>query len=303
MKVAITGGTGFVGKQLVSKLVSEGHEVYVLTRTPNKYKNDTRIHYVGWLNKQDEPEKELPTIDAFINLAGDSLFGYWTKAKKKRILESRITVTEKVIDLMKRMDKKPSVLINASAIGYYGTSTSASFTEQSKSGNDFLSVVTNQWENKAQEAERLGVRVVLARFGVILGKDGGALPLMALPFHFFAGGKVGSGLQWVSWVHIQDVIGFIQFAMENDKISGPLNVTAPHAVKNHEFSKTLAYVLKKPYWLPAPTFAIRTVLGEMSTLVLQGQAVYPTIAEKYNYPFQYPRLETALRDIFNKSNV
>lgn len=298
MKVAVTGGTGFVGKQLVRELVNEGHEVFVLTRSPNNYSDEKSIRYIGWLSDQYKPENELPALDAIVNLAGDSLFGYWTKQKKERILKSRMNATENVIELILKMEEKPAVLINASAVGYYGTSLTESFTEKTTTpGNDFLANVTSEWESIAKQADSLGVRVVLARFGVILGKEG-ALPLMAMPFKMFVGGKVGSGEQWVSWIHVDDVVGLIKFSIKNDKISGPLNVTAPQPVQNKTLSKTLASVLNKPHWIPAPSFALRAGLGEMSTLILDGQAVYPDKAKHHDYSFQHPQLEGALSAIY-----
>ncbi|WP_407272360.1 TIGR01777 family oxidoreductase [Radiobacillus sp. PE A8.2] len=298
MNIAITGGTGFVGQQLTKQLVKQGHHVYILTRSPEKYTNTSSILFIGWLRDNDQPVAQLPELDAIVNLAGDSLFGYWTKTKKQRIIDSRISATENVLTLINSMDKKPSVLINASAVGFYGTSKTAAFTEKTTvPANDFLATVTTQWEQTARKAEREGIRTVLTRFGVILGNDG-ALPLMTLPFKLMIGGKVGSGDQWMSWIHIDDVVGLIIHAIHDQTIQGPLNATAPHPVQNKQFSKTLAEVLNRPYWLPAPAFAIRTFLGEMSTLILDGQAVYPEVATDSGYSFKYPKIEQALQAIY-----
>ncbi|MRH44654.1 TIGR01777 family protein [Aquibacillus halophilus] len=297
MKIAITGGTGFVGKQLTDELVKQKHDVYILTRSPERHQDTSQVRYVGWLKEEYHPEQELPQLDAIVNLAGDSLFGYWTKTKKDRILSSRIKATENVVDLIKQMEKKPQVLVNASAIGYYGTSTTDSFTENTTaSGDDFLAHVTKKWEQTAKAAESYGVRTVYARFGIILGSEG-ALPMMTMPFKLMVGGKVGTGQQWMSWIHISDVVGLILFAINNNQIEGALNAVAPNPVRNKEFSQMIAKVMHRPYWLPAPSFAMKTVLGDMSMLVLKGQHVIPEKATLQHYSFNYPTLEDALENI------
>ncbi|WP_053217157.1 TIGR01777 family oxidoreductase [Virgibacillus senegalensis] len=298
MNVAITGGTGFVGRYVTKQLVKKGHRVYVLTRNPENYRNTDSITYVGWLHEDYHPESELPALEAVVNLAGDSIFGYWTEEKKQTIMNSRLHATEEVIRILRKMPNKPRVLVNGSAMGYYGTSTEQAFTEKTQEpGDDFLAKVAANWEAAAAEAETLGVRTVYARFGLILGRQG-ALPLMALPFKLMMGGKVGSGEQWVSWIHIDDVVELILFAINTAEISGPLNVTSPKPQRNKDFSKTVAKVLHKPYWLPVPEKLMKPVLGDMTELVLKGQCVLPSVAQGHGYVFHYPRLEPALRDIF-----
>ncbi|WP_371069212.1 TIGR01777 family oxidoreductase [Sediminibacillus sp. JSM 1682029] len=300
MNVAITGGTGFVGRYLTKQLVERGNHVYVLTRHPEHHNNTDSVTYIGWLQEHSKPEAELPTLDAFVNLAGDTIFGYWTEEKKQKIIRSRLQATEEVIRILRTMPDKPHVLVNGSAMGYYGTSTTQAFTEKTlEPGDDFLAKVAAQWEAKAAEAETIGVRTVYARFGLILGRQG-ALPLMSLPFKLLAGGKVGSGEQWVSWVHIKDAAEMILFAIDTAALSGPLNVTAPKPQRNKDFSKTLAKVLNRPYWLPVPEKLMKTALGDMSELVLKGQTVLPAAAQAHGYTFQHPQLEAALRDIFSK---
>ncbi|WP_077624352.1 TIGR01777 family oxidoreductase [Sediminibacillus massiliensis] len=300
MKVAITGGTGFVGKHLQEQLTAGGHEVYILTRSPEKYEDTASVTHIGWLKEDTKPEEILPPLDAIVNLAGESLFGYWTKIKKQNILNSRIQATENVLDLIKKMDTRPQVLINGSAVGFYGTSLSEAFTEATTTpGEDFLADVAECWEAKASEAESLGVRTVFMRFGLILGEEG-ALPLMALPFKMMAGGKVGSGEQWVSWIHVKDAVGLIQYAITNDQIRGAVNATAPYPKRNKELSKALADIVHRPYWLPVPSVLIKTALGDMSQLVLKGQCVYPTVAQSHDYSFAFPELKGALQDIFIK---
>lgn len=300
MNIAMTGGTGFAGSHLTDLLTEEGHTVYILTRSPEKHEDTSQIHYIEWLQEGAQPEKELPSVDAFINLAGESLFGYWTEKKKKKIRESRLKVTNRVIDLIGKMDQKPEVLINASAMAYYGPSGSEMFTEKTtKPGKDFLAQVTVEWEEAAKKAENHGVRTVLARFGLILGEEG-ALPLMSLPFKLFVGGKVGNGEQYMSWVHIKDAIRMLYFAVTEKSISGPMNVMAPSPKRNKEFSKDLAEVLNRPYWFTVPAPLIKTALGEMSMLVVEGQYIYPAKAENAGFSFAYPELKPALKEIFNK---
>ncbi len=195
---------------------------------------------------------------------------------------------------MEQMEHKPEVLISGSAIGFYGTAEDLIFTEATeRAGNDFLAEVVEAWERTASQAEQFGVRTVYARFGVILGEEG-ALPLMKLPIKLFAGGRIGSGEQWISWVHINDVVDMIRFCLANKQISGPVNVTAPHPARNKDFTNTLARVLRRPDWLPAPILAVRTALGDMSMLITRGQYVLPGKADMHGYEFSYPYLEKAL---------
>lgn len=295
MNILIAGGTGFVGRFLSDTLNQNGHHVYIVTRSPEKYTSDEDKTYIDY----HVDAHALPPFFAVINLAGDSLFGYWTTSKKKAILHSRIETTERLIQMMKQMSVKPNVLINGSAVGYYGTSKETMFTEKTtRPGDDFLAKVVVAWESCAKQASSLGVRTVYTRFGVILGKDHGALPLMALPIKFFAGGKIGTGEQWIPWIHIDDVVQMIIFSMENEYIEGPINITAPHPKRNKDFSKTLANVLKRPYWFPTPTPLLQVALGEMSTLITKGQYVLPHKAQAHEYLFKFPKLKDALEDIF-----
>lgn len=300
MKIAITGGTGFLGRHVTDLLVEEGNEIYILTRSPDKYEETSAVHYVGWLKEGMEPERELPPLDAIINLAGESLFGYWTEKKKKKIRESRIQATEQIIELIRKMEKTPKVLINASAMGYYGPSGSQIFTEKTETpGDDFVADVTVEWERTALKAEELGVRTIFARFGLLLGEEG-ALPLMSLPFKLFAGGRIGSGEQYVSWIHVDDAARMLSFAISSKMISGPMNVTAPAPKRNKDFSKILAQVLKRPYWVTVPAPLMKKTLGKMSSLILEGQYIYPAKAEDAGFTFDYPELKPALKEIFQK---
>ncbi|MFS0562324.1 TIGR01777 family oxidoreductase [Terribacillus sp. 179-K 1B1 HS] len=294
MNIVISGGTGFVGKQLAETLIEKGHHVYILTRSPEQKLDTKQVTYVGWLKKGFDPLSQLPQIDAVVNLAGTSLFGKWTTEKKAQIRSSRLEATETLVDMMGKMSIKPKVFVSGSAVGYYGTSEQDAFTEDTqKRGQDFLADVTYDWEESAKQAKDFGVRTVFARLGIVLG-DKGALPLMQLPFRYFAGGKIGSGEQWLSWIHVQDAAGLIAYAIDNESIEGPLNVTAPSPRRNKDFSKTLAMTLRRPYWTTTPALVVEKALGEMSILVLEGQCVYPKKAIDNGYHFRFASLSEAL---------
>ncbi|MBD1224755.1 TIGR01777 family oxidoreductase [Virgibacillus halodenitrificans] len=293
MNILITGGTGFVGKHLTASLHKKDHHTYILTRSPENKENTNLTTFIGY----DYPAEKLPVIHAVVNLAGESLFGYWSKKKKDAILSSRINTTNHVIDLLQKMKTKPDVLISGSAVGYYGTSEDLIFTEATKqSGNDFLAHVTTQWEKAAKKAEDFNIRTVYTRFGVILGEEG-SLPYMQLPVKLFAGGKIGNGEQWLSWVHVEDVVRLLEFCIFNKEMKGPINVTSPHPKRNKDFMRSLANVLHRPYWLPVPSPLIRLVVGEMAILVNKGQYVLPQKALDNQFEFSFPYLKEALQHI------
>lgn len=298
MNILIAGGTGFIGTALTNKLIEQRHYVYIVSRNPHKYSNRGHITYVDY----DVSTNQLPKIDAVINLAGESLFGRWTDQKKQRILASRMESTEQIINLIERLEQKPAVFINASAVGFYGMDNETIFTEQTNvAGSDFLAKITDAWERTAKRAETLGVRVVFARFGIILAKQDGALSLMRIPFQSFIGGKIGEGEQWMSWIHIDDCVNMLLFAIHNGAISGPLNITAPHPVRNKQFTTILGKTLKRPTMFTVPERIARVALGEMSSLVTKGQFVYPDKAFQNHFDFTFPHLQDALIDIFKKS--
>ncbi|WP_079505751.1 TIGR01777 family oxidoreductase [Mesobacillus jeotgali] len=298
MKIAITGGTGLVGKALSSELVHSGHEVLILTRKVKEKGQNPK--FVQWLNPGDRPEADLEGIDAIVNLAGATINGRWTEEYKQKIMDSRIKSTAEVKRIIKALNRKPDVLINASAVGYYGTSLTGKFDEQSGPGHDFLADTVKNWEASANEVKEFGTRVVLCRFGLILDKNGGALPRMLLPYQLFAGGKVGSGSQWLSWIHLEDVIRSIYFAIENPHLEGPINFVSPSPVTMDQFGKTLSQVMERPHWLPVPAFALKLALGEMSMLVLEGQNAIPEKLLKAGFTFKYPDLGKALKEILDK---
>ncbi|MCA1066224.1 TIGR01777 family oxidoreductase [Rossellomorea sp. AcN35-11] len=301
MKIAITGGTGFVGQALTAELIEHHHEVLILTRNPDKHEDRQGVRYVKWLSDGAKPEEELEGISVFVNLAGESInSGRWTDDRKKRIINSRIHSTQEVINIMKALNKKPKCLINASAIGYYPSSKTNTYTEAStETADDFLGETVQVWEKEAEKANQLGIRVAYSRFGIILGKEDGALPRIALPYIMFVGGTVGSGDQWMSWVHVKDIARAIHFIAETDSISGPVNVTAPSPVTMKEFGKTLGAVLGRPHWIPVPSFALKVAMGEMSVLVLEGQKVLPSVLSEQGFSFEYPELKSALIDLYH----
>ncbi|WP_108670531.1 TIGR01777 family oxidoreductase [Peribacillus acanthi] len=298
MKVAIAGGSGFVGKKLTEHLISQNHEVIILTRQEKK-SNEANVTFVKWLSSDSFPAEQLEGVDVFINLAGESInSGRWTEERKKRILDSRITATAEINNIIISLKKKPEVLINASAIGWYGTSTTEVFTESHlHSGDDFLANTVKRWEEEAIIAETYGVRVAFMRFGIILGKEEGALPKMVLPYRLFAGGPIGQGDQWMSWIHIEDVARAIEFIILTKDINGPVNITAPTPVKMDEFGRVLGNVLHRPHWLPTPGLLLKAILGEMSILVLEGQKVYPKKLINHSFEYKYPILKDALTDL------
>jgi len=297
MRIVIAGGTGFIGRKLTNMLLCEGHEVVILTRKDKQPAN--RVQYVKWLAEDASPENEIGNADVFINLAGVSINdGRWSAKHQKQIYESRMCATDEVLRILSAMPRKPAVLVNASAIGIYPPSRNAVYTEKSlQRANDFLGRTASDWETEAKQAERHAIRTVLLRFGVVLGKENGALPLMVLPYKWFAGGTVGSGNQWVSWVHITDVVRSILFAIKNENIRGPVNVTAPSPVRMKAFGKTIGAVLHRPHWLPVPSFALKLALGQKSSLVLEGQHVRPKVLMQAGFEFMFPTLRQALEDL------
>ncbi|MDN4492562.1 TIGR01777 family oxidoreductase [Ureibacillus aquaedulcis] len=297
MKVVIAGGSGFIGSKLSNLLISEGHEIVILTRKENGASKG--IKYVKWLEEGTAPETELANVDAFINLAGASINdGRWTEQHQEQIYNSRMEATDELLRIIEALPQKPSTFINASAIGIYPVSLNAEYTENSTiTPNDFLGRTVYDWENKAKLLEKYGIRTILMRLGVVLGKDGGALPLMALPYKLFAGGTVGSGKQWVSWIHVMDVVRAISFALNNTRLNGPVNVTSPSPLRMGEFGKTIGSVLNRPHWFPAPAIMMKLALGQKSKLVLEGQKVLPKVLMEEGFYFDFPNLDLALKDL------
>jgi uncharacterized protein len=289
MRIVVAGGTGFLGTPLVSQLRATGHDVFVLTRGP------ATAERITWV--PDGTIGSWATIidgsDAVVNLSGESIAPRrWTSAQKTRIRNSRIHATRSIVAAIHAVDRKPTVLLNASAVGYYGSRGDELLTEESPSGTDFLASVCREWEAEALAATDAS-RVVLLRSAPVLDSGGGVLPQMALPFRLFVGGPVGSGAQYWSWIHRSDWVALVMWTLERH-VSGPLNLAAPAAVTNREFAQTLGRVLKRPSFLPAPSFALRLLLGEMADVLLFSQRVIPAKAEAAGFRFQYGSLEPAL---------
>jgi uncharacterized protein len=300
MKIVIAGGSGFVGRKLTNALLNEGHEVIILSRKDSKV--DGSIKYVKWLRKGTNPENEIISADAFVNLAGVSINeGRWTAEHRKQIYDSRMEATDELLRIISALQTKPSVLINASAIGIYPASEDNVYTEESTDyAEDFLGQTVRDWEKKAALVGSEDIRAVFMRFGVILGKEDGALPLMVLPYKLFAGGTVGSGNQWLSWVHVEDVARAIIFAINHKSFHGPVNVTSPFPKRMKYFGKTIGSVLKRPHWIPVPSFIMKVVLGKKSSLVLEGQHVLPRKLLNSKFEFTFPTLDSALKDLYKK---
>lgn len=297
MKVAITGGSGSVGRALTELLQQKGHEAIILSRSNSH--EEKHVTYINWLTKDSKPEDYLEGIDAIVNLAGESINnGRWTEKQKAKIYTSRMNATDEVIRIIQALRHKPKVLVNASAIGIYPPSLDKTYSEQStEQGHDILARTVSDWEKKASRIEQLGVRAAFGRFGIILDKNDGALPLMALPYKMFVGGPIGKGENWMSWIHIQDVARAILFAIEHN-IRGPFNVVAPDPKRMNEFSKMLAKSLKRPHYFPVPAFALKLGLGEKSQLVLEGQKVVPEVLLAAGFNFKYPELSEALHELY-----
>lgn len=301
IKIVIAGGSGFIGQILTRFLVDIGHEIIILSRKSKDHPSQN-VSYIEWLNDGNAPESGLESTDVFINLAGVSINdGRWSKKHQESIYKSRMTATNELIRIIGSLQNKPSVLINASAIGIYPQSLQQNYTEDSNVvANDFLGKTVKDWEDTAKLAEKFGVRTVFMRFGVVLGKGASALSLMTLPYKLFAGGTVGSGKQWVSWVHETDVVRAIHFAIENSRIRGPVNVTAPSPIRMKEFGQVIGTVLNRPHWIPVPAFALKIALGEKSKLVLEGRQVQPRVLIEEGFEFKFPSLEVALKDLLIK---
>ena len=302
MNILITGGTGMVGTDLIQSLSIYNDNVYVLTRQKDK-KNYDNVTFVTYNPTQPDDLSfcdHLPQeIDAVYNLAGASLQRRWTDDYKKRILSSRVNVTKMLVEAIATNRFKVGVLVNASAIGYYPPSTSIHFVESHAFvPQNFLSSVVTAWENTALQARAYGVRVVFARFGLILDKNRGALKLMSLPYKFKVGGKIGKGDQWYSWIHIEDVINALLFVFANEDIEGPVNFTAPEPLKQRDFSAYLSSAMKEPEFFTTPAPLIKIALGDMSALVLDSQIILPKVLIENDFKFLYPSLDLALDDIY-----
>jgi uncharacterized protein (TIGR01777 family) len=304
MKVLVTGSSGLVGTALGSALAGAGHTVCRLVRPESAAGEGPKEGFaVAWNPATGELGGAGVGADAVVNLAGASIAdGRWTAERKMLLRSSRIDTTRALVGALAKMNARPSVLVSASAIGIYGNRGDETLTEQSNPGTDFLAGLAQEWEAEARKAEALGIRVVLARFGIILAREGGALPKMMLPFKFGAGGKLSSGQQWTSWVTLEDVVGILRLAIENSSLRGAVNVVSPQPLQNAEFTYVLAKAMHRPALFPAPAFALRLALGEMAdALLLSSQRVAPQTLEKLGYRFLHADLSSGLSAILAKN--
>lgn len=304
MRVFITGGTGFIGSSLSQELIKEGKEVTVLTRDSSKAKSGSLPENVniveGDPTTQGEWQQEVPRHDAVVNLAGAPIFNRWSDKYKQIIRDSRILITQNIVNALEKSEGK-NHLLNASAVGYYGFHGDEVLDEASPGSNDFLAEVTKEWENIALRAQQFNTRVVLCRFGIVLGEEGGAMAKLIPLFRYNLGSPLGNGKQWFSWVHIQDLINALIFLLNNEDIEGPVNCTSPNPVRNEELTHILAEVMGKHAILPSvPEFILRILMGDFADTIVKGQRVTPKKLMDNGFEFQFPTLREALNDIIKQ---
>ncbi|MGO4345499.1 TIGR01777 family oxidoreductase [Paenibacillus sp. MCAF9] len=296
MRVAIAGGTGFIGRALTKALLERNDEVWIISRTSSKNQSKRNgFNQLTWDELEAAPAL-LEGIDAIVNLTGESINQRWNQAAKKRVMDSRLTAAARISKLVQSLERKPPLVINASGISAYGISADGIFDESSPTKvTDFLSEVVQKWEQAADSipAERL----VKLRVGVVLDKKEGAFPLMAMPYRLFGGGKIGSGKQWLSWIHLEDMIRLILFILDNNFIEGPINASSPEPVTNDSFGRAIGKAMGRPHWFPVPAFVMRTLFGEMSTLLLDGQRALPSRALENGFVFRYPTVNSAMEEL------
>lgn len=299
MKLVITGASGFIGSVLVERLRGQNHSLTLLSRKPPSGAKVSDRQWVAWQpGAPGEWEKWIDGADGIINLAGEPIAAKkWSTTQKEKIRASRVDTTRALVRAIARSKAKPKFLINGSAVGYYGSRGEEILTETSKLGQGFLAEVCREWEDEARKVETQGVRVVVLRTGIVLGQGKGALAKMIKPFKFFAGGPLGSGQQWMPWIHIEDEVGLIQFLMERPDAAGAFNATAPNPVKMEEFCKALGDALNRPSWAAVPESILTLILGEMADMLLTGQRVLPEAAQRLGYLFRYSNVSEALQSL------
>lgn len=308
MRILISGSTGLVGSAVIDSLSHQGHDLTRLVRPATELRQcratpSRELPQIPWNPQSGLLNSRAEEAEAIIHLAGASIAGRrWTAPWKRELHDSRVNATRQLVASLRRLRRPPQIFIAASAIGFYGNRGDEELTESSPPGTDFLAQLTVDWETESARAAELGARVVILRFGVILAKQGGALPRMALPFRLGVGGRVGSGRQWMSWVTLDDIVGIIRFALETNLLSGPANAVSPQPVQNAEFTRALGRVIHRPTLFPAPSFALRLALGEMAdALLLSSQKVYPTKLQRLGFRFLHPDLEPALAAVLKRS--
>ncbi len=294
MDYLITGASGFIGQMLVNRLLASQNEVnYLGRRRSNRL--DSRAAFHRWDAGQAPPLDSVPTFEAIIHLAGEPIAQRWNSDVRRRIRESRVEGTRQLVTAISKLRYKPSVLVSASAVGYYGDRGDEILTESSGPGSDFLAQLCVDWEREALHAREVGLRVVLIRIATVLGREGGALKQMLTPFRLGIGGKFGNGRQWVTWIHVDDLIQLLIFSAENSSVEGPLNGSAPRPVSNAEFTRVLAAAVHRPAVFRIPKFALKLALGDVAEFVFKSERVIPEATERAGFGFQYPEIEAALR--------
>jgi len=296
MKILITGGTGFIGRTLCHRLLDSGHELIVLSRRPEQVTNLCGESVTAISNLEDLSSEEI--INAIINLSGEGIADrLWTKKRKQKLLDSRINVTKQLIAYVASARQKPAVMISGSAIGYYGSNGGSELDETTDNPGDFAQQLCKQWEAAAEAVKEHNVRLCILRIGLVIGRDGGFVKRMLLPFKLGLGGRLGNGQQWMSWIHKEDLITIIETLLSASELEGNFNATAPQPVTNAEFSVCLANNLHRPAIFPVPAIVLKLLLGEMSELLLGGQKVLPERLREQEFPFQYKSLDLALKEI------
>jgi hypothetical protein len=293
MRITLTGATGFIGARLVGSLLADGHQLHLLGRRPR-----AGLSFSKWdALSEPLPPESLDRADAVIHLAGEPVAQRWSAGAKRRIRDTRAIGTRRLVEALAALTRRPGVLVCASAIGYYGDRGDELLTESSAPGSGFLPDVCREWEAAAMLAEPLGIRVVRLRIGVVLGRDGGALKRMLPPFRAGAGGRLASGRQWMSWIHVADLAGMVRFALATPSFSGAANATAPNPVRNADFTRALAAAVHRPAIFPVPALALKLLFGEMSAVLLSSQHVVPEAARAAGFRFQFPDLAPALANV------
>jgi hypothetical protein len=296
MRFLLTGATGFIGKRLIDAILDGGHYASYLTRRVKE--NERRnVGQYYWDMRSPAPAEAFHEVDVAIHLAGEPVAQRWDEEVKKRIRESRVSGTRHLVESLARLESRPHTLLCASATGFYGDRADEKLVESSTPGSGFLPGVCVEWEREADRAATLGMRVVKLRTGIVLGREGGALEKMLPPFRLGVGGTLGSGEQWMSWIHLDDLVRMYLWLADGTLTAGPVNAVAPAPVRNAEFTRSLAKALNRPAFLPVPAFALRLLYGEMAQVLLESQRVLPRAAESAGFDFEFPRLEDALEDL------
>ncbi len=296
MRIFITGANGFVGTNLCRSFVKQGHQVSGLIRGEGKQLPEGVSRVIGESTKPGKWQESVRGHDVLINLAGASIFKRWDNEYKQLLRDSRLLTTKNLVEAIPKESGPKMVMLSTSAVGYYGSRGEEELDEKAPAGDDFLARLAIDWENEAFKAREKGVRVVITRFGIVLGKDGGALEQMTMPFRFFVGGPLGNGRQWFSWIHIEDLIRAALFVISRPDIDGAVNFTAPDPIRNKDLAKAIGTVVHRPSFMPAPAFMIKLLMGELGSVILNGQRVVPGVLQSKGFKFNFPDVETALRN-------